>query len=1006
MPFPPIPRDAGARALRHPGAARSVAVFVVLFLLLLGSAPEEANVIPDPTDPPGGTSPEFIVNGTFDSGLTGWDNVGAVTAGAGFARTTVSTAGYSYDVQLRQVDHNLGTLVGGVVYCLRFQSRIVADPDAGPGQIFSHPLIIEASQHQPVLGAHYRTWALLDVLLENAAGDTSWHDYAVTFRVPDDIGEIRLGGPETWLGFLVGAARGAVDFDNVSLLRCGITRYDGTEKVIGTFEPADEYWHGADLSRGANGLHELRLSAAKNGLQFAYKLMVLDIAQLGWDLTLQVRADHPENVGRMYVILRSGPIDFVFHSFHGLQPGVNTIRIGSELTTPDIGHEPAEDRCYDQSHLAGNGRVCDLYKYWFASGFDWHAVYTVGIKLEANGNGPADVYVDDLRIVPWTSTPPPPTRRPPVASRVGVQVLDDRQVTIRWETDQPAGTRVEFSKETAATPLRPYAASVDGGGTPTVSHEILVGGLEAYTRYHARVVSRSAAGLDGVSGDFTFVTEPTIPLVPRNSAAFYPVGMQGVGAAENQTMAVHAGFNSLFGTLYGGCGITATAENDLALAFLNATQQFSPPPKTLLASFCLGRTGTGILNESSSTEEIQSYVGQKVDALETHPSLYGYYLFDEPELADPDGRGPLPEPRPGSLPPTLVRDRMEVVRTATRAHDLSHPLMSATTFMNASHPYQDLIDLPLLDNYPSALGPAEEVIPGLADTEQWSLQTGKPFHHVIQAYNSELDRSFPVGPSPLAFRTEQEMSAMAWLGIVYGARGTWAFAESEIVPFPGTEWIWAGLANVARDLRRFEPLLASTEVSRQPTHPAASVAAIRSRGKAYQGSDYLITVNAAATGPTSANLTVGAPSCGIPAAVLGENRQVTVGTDCKLVDSWGAYDTQIYRLGIDAAAPAASITSPPPNAKYSRGKKFAVSVPIKVRATDNIGVSRVEFFAFVTGAAETRVGVQPVSPPAITVAASYTWSTGTLGTYTLRAKAYDVNGNLAVSTDVPIKVQK
>ena len=86
----------------------------------------------------------------------------------------------------------------------------------------------------------------------------------------------------------------------------------------------------------------------------------------------------------------------------------------------------------------------------------------------------------------------------------------------------------------------------------------------------------------------------------------------------------------------------------------------------------------------------------------------------------------------------------------------------------------------------------------------------------------------------------------------------------------------------------------------------------------------------------------------------------------------------------DTTAPTVSLTAPANNSSATIG----ATVPISANASDNVGVTKVEFL--VNGAVENTDTSAPYT---------YNWNTAGLatGTYTLAAKAYDAAGNSTVS---------
>ncbi|KAA0890557.1 hypothetical protein ET418_12725 [Oryzomonas rubra] len=93
--------------------------------------------------------------------------------------------------------------------------------------------------------------------------------------------------------------------------------------------------------------------------------------------------------------------------------------------------------------------------------------------------------------------------------------------------------------------------------------------------------------------------------------------------------------------------------------------------------------------------------------------------------------------------------------------------------------------------------------------------------------------------------------------------------------------------------------------------------------------------------------------------------------------------------GSDTTAPTVSVTSP------AAGAVVSGTVTIAATASDNVGVSRVEFYE--NGALLYAANTAPYS---------YSWNTTSIanGSYTLSAKAYDASGNIGQSSNVSVTV--
>ena len=94
--------------------------------------------------------------------------------------------------------------------------------------------------------------------------------------------------------------------------------------------------------------------------------------------------------------------------------------------------------------------------------------------------------------------------------------------------------------------------------------------------------------------------------------------------------------------------------------------------------------------------------------------------------------------------------------------------------------------------------------------------------------------------------------------------------------------------------------------------------------------------------------------------------------------------------GSDTTAPTCSITSP------ANGSTLSGTVSVAVSASDNVGVTKTEFY--INGGLVTTDTASPWS---------YSWNTANVanGLYTLAAKAYDAAGNCGTSTSLTVTVQ-
>ncbi len=100
----------------------------------------------------------------------------------------------------------------------------------------------------------------------------------------------------------------------------------------------------------------------------------------------------------------------------------------------------------------------------------------------------------------FTTVAPAPVldTTPPVISLVSAAIATGGDEIIKWTTNEPSDTQVEYGTTTA------YGSITTTNATLVVSHSRILTGLTRYTIYHYRVRSRDQAGNLAVSRDFTF----------------------------------------------------------------------------------------------------------------------------------------------------------------------------------------------------------------------------------------------------------------------------------------------------------------------------------------------------------------------------------------------------------------------------------------------------------------------------------------------------------------------
>lgn len=128
-------------------------------------------------------------------------------------------------------------------------------------------------------------------------------------------------------------------------------------------------------------------------------------------------------------------------------------------------------------------------------------VVAKGITMPDEGGGFIDIAVAPVA-APAPAPAPTPTPTPAATriTAVAVSNISKQGATIRWQTNTPSNSQVEFGRTTAYGKI----SLLDRSLAPI--HSITLGDLTPGTLYHYRVRSKDAAGNLAVSGDFSFKT--------------------------------------------------------------------------------------------------------------------------------------------------------------------------------------------------------------------------------------------------------------------------------------------------------------------------------------------------------------------------------------------------------------------------------------------------------------------------------------------------------------------
>ena len=126
--------------------------------------------------------------------------------------------------------------------------------------------------------------------------------------------------------------------------------------------------------------------------------------------------------------------------------------------------------------------------------------YTVSATAPDLGQAATNVTLaagDNRAVVLWL----PPDTTPPALTDIGVSNLTDTAATICWTTDDRATGSVDYGPTTA------YGSTVTNAALSR-RHALQLNSLTPNTTYHCRIRARNTVGLETVSADFTFTTNP------------------------------------------------------------------------------------------------------------------------------------------------------------------------------------------------------------------------------------------------------------------------------------------------------------------------------------------------------------------------------------------------------------------------------------------------------------------------------------------------------------------
>jgi Purple acid Phosphatase, N-terminal domain len=362
--------------------------------------------------------------------------------------------------------------------------------------------------------------------------------------------------------------------------------------------------------------------------------------------------------------------------------------------------------------------------------------------------------------------------------------------TITWTTNNPANSQVDYGTTAAYGNLSPLNSA------PLTSHSVTLSGLQPGTQYHYLVGLRDAAGNLATSGDFNLTSAATVP--QTNGAGLFPVGIYSVPLDQISTLSA-PGINIVANPYW------AQSTSD-AEALLDSAQQN-------------GKRGIAGLDQGKLGGRDSAYIQTLIAAVRSHPALFGYYLYDEPQVSP---------------------DEAIFAYNQVKQNDPNHPVV-ITDYKNAAT-YKDAYDIFWDDDYPIGSS-ANQPIPvwGNHIATQFQAASPKPMWSVIQTYATNDQRW--VEP------TNEELRAITYLAVVEGVQGIVFYQHCEAgcsYYIRNSPNFWNYLKTLAMELQDSSPFLLANTSVRNVTVSSADVKVLL---KETGGKLYLIAVNTAYSTP-------------------------------------------------------------------------------------------------------------------------------------------------------------
>jgi hypothetical protein len=288
------------------------------------------------------------------------------------------------------------------------------------------------------------------------------------------------------------------------------------------------------------------------------------------------------------------------------------------------------------------------------------------------------------------------------------------------------------------------------------------------------------------------------------------------------------------------------------------------------------KVGVKVLLEiSRPLIESENILGVKdfIRTYKNHPSVYGWYLYDEPEIK-----------KPTPLSPALLKN----VYKAIKEEDKSKPVALVFTYIEKIEPYSDAMDILMWDRYPCRNGVAEfqwvssyrkafyKVI-SLADVKN------KKFWNVLQAYSgNQTNYRLP---------TKLEFRYMFYLSVLTGADGLLFWIHY----FSSPSWNESVLYPTIKEFRDYIPAIIRGEDLSNPVQVNNSDIEVKLFPIPNTKKHLMIAVN---HNQTQINFTIKLSQSLAGKIVSFNQKTITnLSTDASFSTLLNPYEVKLYKIG-------------------------------------------------------------------------------------------------------------